>query len=80
MPNKDDLLRQIPHVDKLLKNKIIATAEVYHHEAVEAVRQLLAKLREELISGKQTAYRRKTSWHASLSSLLRTTQTKACAK
>ena len=51
MRNVEDLLRQIPHVDKLMKNEIIAGSGVYRHEAADAVRSYLAELRDSLIKG-----------------------------
>jgi len=51
MQQTEEILRQIPHVDKLMKNGIITGSGLYRHEAVEAVRLVLAKLREDLISG-----------------------------
>ena len=51
MKSDESLLRQIPHVDRLLKNGILAGSGVYRHEAAEAVRDVLAELREKLITG-----------------------------
>jgi L-seryl-tRNA(Ser) seleniumtransferase len=48
---RENLLRQIPHVDKLMKNDIITSCEVYRHELTDAVRDVLTELREGLISG-----------------------------
>jgi len=51
MQNKNDLLKQIPHMDKLLQNKLITGCEAYRHEITDAVRDVLAELRVSLISG-----------------------------
>ena len=51
MQRTEELLRRIPHVDKLMKNEIITGSSVYRHEAANAVREVLAELRESLISG-----------------------------
>jgi len=47
----ESLLRRIPHVDRLLKNGILTGSGVYRHEAADAVRDVLAELREKLITG-----------------------------
>ena len=51
MQQKNDLLKKIPHVDKLMQNEIIANCEVYRHEVTDAVRDVLAELREGLKTG-----------------------------
>ena len=49
--NNETALRQIPHVDKLMKNKIITDSGIYRHEAADAVRETLAELRDKLKKG-----------------------------
>ena len=51
MSKKENLLRQIPQVEKLMQNEIITNCGIYRHEVTEAVRDVLAKLREELKTG-----------------------------
>jgi len=51
MNQTEEQLRLIPHVDKLLKNKIIIGSGVYRREAADAVRDILAELREKLKKG-----------------------------
>jgi len=51
MPNKNDLLKQIPHVDKVLQHEDVLTCKVYRNEAAEAVRCVLAELRERIKTG-----------------------------
>ena len=51
MRHSNDILKKIPHVDKLMKHKIITDSGVYRHEAAEAVREVLAKLREKILAG-----------------------------
>ena len=51
MPDRDDLLKQIPQVDKLLQSEIFANIDMYRHEVTEAVRDVLTDLRDGLISG-----------------------------
>jgi L-seryl-tRNA(Ser) seleniumtransferase len=55
MQQREDLLRSIPHVDKLMKNEAIINCEVYRHEVTEAVRDILTEIREGLMSGKSDA-------------------------
>jgi len=55
MRQTEELLRRIPHVDKLMKNEIIAESGVYRHEAADAVRDVLEKLRGSLIAGETDA-------------------------
>jgi len=52
MQEKENLLRKIPHMDKLIKHEIIADCGFYRHEITEAVRDVLSDVRETLISGK----------------------------
>ena len=47
----ENLLKQIPHVDRLMKHDIIVSSGVYRHEAADAVRETLANLRESLLAG-----------------------------
>ena len=47
----DALLRQIPNVDRLLKNAKFAISGLYRYEAADALRAVLADLREKLIAG-----------------------------
>ena len=51
MQEKENLLRKIPHVDKLVKHEIIADCGFYRHEITEAVRDVLSDVRETLMSG-----------------------------
>ena len=51
MDRTEELLRQIPNVDKLMKSEIIADSGVYRHEAADAVRDVLGDLRKKLIAG-----------------------------
>ena len=51
MHEKEALLRQIPHVDKLMKHESIENSPAYRHELTDAVRDVLANLREKLLSG-----------------------------
>jgi len=51
MPQKENLLRQIPQVDKLMQNEHINNCASYRHEVTEAVRDVLAELRERLLTG-----------------------------
>ena len=55
MPQADGLLREIPQVDKLMKNRIIAGCEAYRHETVAAVRAVLSELRRDVIENKVNA-------------------------
>ena len=48
MQHTENLLRQIPQVEKLMQNEIITNCGIYRHEVTEAVRDVLANLREEL--------------------------------
>jgi len=52
MPDKKDLLKQIPQVDKLMQNEFITKCDIYRHEVTEVVRDILDELRDELKSGK----------------------------
>ena len=52
MHEKENVLRKIPHMDKLIKHEIIADCGFYRHEITEAVRDVLADVRETLVSGK----------------------------
>ena len=51
MPNKNDLLKKIPQVDKLMQNELITNCEVYRKEVTEALRDVLSELREGLKTG-----------------------------
>ncbi|MCL2821035.1 MAG: L-seryl-tRNA(Sec) selenium transferase [Oscillospiraceae bacterium] len=51
MQQREDLLKQIPHVDKVLQHEVILTCEAYRHEAADAVRAVLTELREGIKSG-----------------------------
>ena len=51
MHKNEDLLRQIPQVDKLMQHDIIANCAVYRHEVIEVVRDVLTELRKELKTG-----------------------------
>ena len=51
MPDKNDLLRQIPQVYKLMHHELIAGSVVYRHEAADAVREVLVNLRSEIKAG-----------------------------
>ena len=51
MQQNESPLRQIPNVDRLMKNEIIAGCGLYRHEAADAVRETLALLREKLKAG-----------------------------
>ena len=55
MHDTENLLRKIPHVDKLMKNEIITGCNIYRHEITEAVRDVLADLREVLMAGQTEA-------------------------
>ncbi|MDR2571552.1 MAG: L-seryl-tRNA(Sec) selenium transferase, partial [Oscillospiraceae bacterium] len=48
---KEDLLRRIPQVDKIMQNAIIEDCGIYRHEVAEAVRTVLAGVRDGLMSG-----------------------------
>jgi len=52
MKQSNELLKQIPHVDRLMQHEVIAGCEIYHHEMTGAVRDVLAELREGLKTGK----------------------------
>ena len=58
MQNNENLLREIPHVDKLMKNELLTDNEIikefniYRHEITDAVRDVLSDIREAIISGK----------------------------
>ncbi|MCL2248783.1 MAG: L-seryl-tRNA(Sec) selenium transferase [Oscillospiraceae bacterium] len=52
MQEKENLLKKIPHVDKLIKHELIADSGFYRHEITEAVRDVLTDIRETLKSGK----------------------------
>jgi len=49
---ENNLYKKIPQVDKLMQHELITNSEVYRHEIVEAVRCVLADLREGLKMGK----------------------------
>jgi len=51
MPERDELLKLIPQVDKLLQNEVITNFEMYRHEVRSAVRDVLDELREGLKIG-----------------------------
>ena len=51
MRQKEDLLRQIPQVDKLMQHTLAADCEVYRHEIAGAVRDVLDELREQIKTG-----------------------------
>jgi len=48
MTNKDELLRQIPQVEKMMQNEQIVKCDIYRHEMIEAVRDVLTDLRENI--------------------------------
>ena len=52
MKPAEDLLRQLPHVDKLMKHGIIQNSGVYRNESLDAVREVLSGLRSDILSGK----------------------------
>jgi len=52
MQTENNLYKQIPQVDKLMQHELITNCEVYRHEIVEAVRDVLTDLREGLKMGK----------------------------
>jgi L-seryl-tRNA(Ser) seleniumtransferase len=47
----ETLLRLIPNAHRLLENPAIAESEPYRHEAADAVRQVLAQLRQGILAG-----------------------------
>jgi len=49
--NKEILLKQIPHVDKLMQSIAADDNGVYRHEVLDALRDVLAELRENLKAG-----------------------------
>ncbi|MCL2662355.1 MAG: L-seryl-tRNA(Sec) selenium transferase [Oscillospiraceae bacterium] len=49
---ENNLYKRIPQVDKLMQHELISNCEVYRHEIVETVRDVLADLREGLRIGK----------------------------
>ena len=49
---ENNLYKQIPQVDKLMQHELITSCEQYRHEVVDAVRDVLADLREGLKMGK----------------------------
>ena len=56
MQQIEELLRQIPQVDKLLKNELFNNEltkelDVYRHEITDTLRDVLADIRESIISG-----------------------------
>ena len=51
MQRKEALLRQIPNVDRLLANPAADGCGTYRHELADAVRDVLSRLRERLITG-----------------------------
>jgi len=51
MPDKNELLKQIPHVDRVLQCEVVSDCEVYRHEVTEAVRDVLAELRDGIKAG-----------------------------
>ena len=51
MPDREDLLKQIPQVDKLLQSEIITNFDMYRHEVTGAVKDVLSELRDGLLSG-----------------------------
>jgi len=51
VPINNELLKQIPQVDKVMQQKIITSSDVYRHEAAEAVREVLDMLREKIKKG-----------------------------
>jgi L-seryl-tRNA(Ser) seleniumtransferase len=51
MKDNEGLLRSIPHVDRLLRNPILADAKIPRQLVTEAVRKNLAALRERILSG-----------------------------
>ena len=51
MQEMNNLLRQIPHVDKLMKHESILGNKTYRHELIESVRDVLSELREGIMSG-----------------------------
>jgi len=51
MQDKNDLLKQIPHVDKVLQHEVIAKCDIYRHEVTESVRRVLDEVREQIKSG-----------------------------
>ena len=51
MQQKEDLLRQIPQVDKLMQHELITGCDAYRHEIADAVRDELNNLREKIKSG-----------------------------
>ena len=48
MQDKEALLRQIPNVDRLLKNKIVVGCGLYRHEILEGIRAVLDRLRDDI--------------------------------
>jgi len=51
MQDMNELFKQIPQVDKLMQNELIAGCNAYRHEVTAAVRDVLDELREGLKSG-----------------------------
>ena len=51
MPDINDLLKQIPHVDRILQHEIVTGCDIYRHEVTDAVRVVLSELREQIKSG-----------------------------
>ena len=51
MDQKESLLRQIPNVDRILRNDILTGNDFYRHEIADAVRDVLAQLRMSLLNG-----------------------------
>jgi len=51
MQDKNDLLKLIPQVDKLMQHAIIENREIYQHELTKAVRAKLDELRERIKAG-----------------------------
>ena len=51
MQPTEALLRQIPNVDRLLKNEMVADSGLYRYEVTDALRTVLADLRNRLLAG-----------------------------
>jgi len=54
MQQMENLLRQIPQVDKLMQNEHIVNSGIYRHEVADAARDMLSKLREGIKAGEIT--------------------------
>ena len=54
MQQTENLLRQIPQVDKLMQNEHIVNSGIYRHEVADAARDILNMLREGIRAGEIT--------------------------